>query len=319
MPRSIGAICLFLAAFTATTHSGGLFGTGGVHAESDRACPKVTEGLRSKNVESKSVVVKFVGFTGYPVDLYWVDWNGSEGQREELFPGSASERRTFPGHVFRARQSGSGILLTEFTADSRGKQIVRIEPCDKAKEAYKVEDWTPRDIDLSLVHDQAAPCEPAGKSSQWSCVRKIPPEDVAARNKEQYGFQEADALESNRECARERELTPRLVIGLRVAVAGNLFDTTDNGYSNKNHRLQVSRVTQGPGYLKMSYDPELFKILTGWAKNHSSYWHHENPVSRVDYDNTESIAGCYANTHVSLLLDLRMAQLYMLRHSLLPY
>ena len=211
MPQSISAITLFLAAFTATTQSGGVFGNGGARAESIQDCPSETAGLATESRSDRSVTVKFECLTGYPVDLYWVNWNGQETQREELAPGAVTERQTFPGHVFRMRQAGSGILLKEFTAGPERKAVVAIEPCDKAQEAYKVEDWTPADIDLSLIHDQEAPCEPAGKSSEWSCVRKVPPEDVAARNKELYGFQERDNLPRNSECVRERELTLQLI------------------------------------------------------------------------------------------------------------
>lgn len=78
-----------------------------------------------------------------------------------------------------------------------------------------------------------------------------------------------------------------------------MYETTDDDYSNIQHRQEVQRVTKGPGYLKMSMNPELAALLRDWSTNHSTFWKSENPYSRKGFDNTESIAGCYANTHVS--------------------
>lgn len=81
--------------------------------------------------------------------------------------------------------------------------------------------------------------------------------------------------------------------------------------------VQVNRVTVGPGYLKMSLDPKLWaQLQVGannkpnpdgqlqvWSAKHSHYWDANQttgtPTNARMFDSKESIAGCYANTHVT--------------------
>merc|ERR1712194_529 len=89
-----------------------------------------------------------------------------------------------------------------------------------------------------------------------------------------------------------------------------MSDTADNGYSNRNHRLGVQRVSQGPGYLKMSINPELVKTLTAWAAKHSQFWRNQTIYQKKVFNPAESVGGCYSNTHAFPfgLLDLDNAR-----------
>jgi hypothetical protein len=240
---------------------------------------------KSRSISDKNVKIMFRNAAPFNVDLYWVNFEGQEAQGDELPAGHSTERQTYPGHVFRARQQGSGILLLEQEALDQPKNTVMIKTCTEAAnyKPPKGARFQAPDPELieSLVHDQAASCEPAGESSHWSCVRKMLPEDVSTRNGTAYGFQDADQLEKNGECRRARKIG----------------DTTDDGYSNRRHRESVNRHTKGPGYLKMSMDPAIFKVLKEWAGNHSHLWTNSEPSRSRKYDNAESIGGCYANTH----------------------
>eukprot|EP00656_Telonema_subtile_P034163 TRINITY_DN38289_c0_g1_i1.p1 TRINITY_DN38289_c0_g1~~TRINITY_DN38289_c0_g1_i1.p1 ORF type:complete len:421 (+),score=63.86 TRINITY_DN38289_c0_g1_i1:113-1375(+) len=246
-------------------------------------CPTVTEPARSSSTSSTSIGCRFRNVSPYPIDLYWISFDGKESQHEEIAPGSTVDRQSFPGHIFRSRQVDSGIMVSEYTvAKTPLTQSVEIYPCLEANE-HGGSDYVfkPADVEITktLIHDQGAACEPAGKSSQWSCVRTLPAGQQHLP-KEKYGFNQAELKDS--ECKRARKE----------------FDTTDDSYSNINHRNKIKRVTKGPGYLKMSMKPELFAMLTEWAGNHSEYWKGENPYTRHGFNNAEAIGGCYANTHL---------------------
>jgi len=246
----------------------------------ERECPTTTAGLASDGSSTK-ISVRFVSKVTYPVDVTWVDFNGKEGQRDTLQPGQGTDRNSFQGHIFRVRQTTTGILLQEHTCD-REQPTTHITSCRQATEnAHYMPVFKPNDVEstLSLVHDQAAPCEPAGQSQLWSCVKTLPAGEEHVPKKK-FGFQEADVVGKTQECGER-----------------NLYDTTDDGYSNKKHRLGVKRVTEGPGYLKLSIKPEVMALLKKWSGDRAQFWEAEQPASRRGFINAESIGGCYANTH----------------------
>jgi len=239
---------------------------------------------RSRSNSHQSVDMVFRNSCKFAVDLYWVDTDGQETQGDEISVGNTVERGTFPGHVFRARQQGSGILLFEEEAGESPLNSATIQTCIgaaayKSKDSFKVSGQSAATME-QLLHDQAAACEPAGQSAKWSCVRTVSPIEVAARDGHKYGFHEDDKLASDSACKVHRKVG----------------DTSDNGYSHKNHRDSIKRVTKGPGYLKMSIDPDLFQLIKWWSGNSSHFWLSESKTSR-SYEKAESIAGCYANTH----------------------
>lgn len=182
------------------------------------------------------------------------------------------------------------------TAATPDVQVHETRPCLQAdKHSGIVNGFKPSNVDatMSLIHDQAAPCEPAGQSHQWSCVRTMPAGEEHVP-KERFGFQEADDFAKSQQCQRLRKMS----------------DTADNGYSNRNHRLGVQRVSQGPGYLKMSINPELVKTLTAWAAKHSQFWRNQTIYQKKVFNPAESVGGCYSNTHAFPfgLLDLDNAR-----------
>jgi len=248
-------------------------------------CPAAA--ARSIGGSDTNVVYKIRNAAQFSIDLYWVNHEGKETQPDEILAGGATERQSFEGHVFRARQQGSGILLFEYQLGSDSAQATIVSTCIEAsKYTPSRQQFQAASAELieTLVHDQAAPCHPEGQSSKWSCVRKVLPDQVGARPEGQWGFHEADELKKNADC-RSRKIG----------------DTTDTGYSNKRNRQSVNRVTKGPGYLKMSLDPGLWAQLQVWSAKHSHYWDANattgTPTNSRMFDNKESIAGCYANTH----------------------
>ena len=218
------ALTLFVAIPLPTVSSGSLLKDSATKAL--EKCPAAA--AKSRGGSDTNVVYKIRNRAPFSIDLYWVNSEGKETQPDEILAGGATERQSFSGHVFRGRQQGSGILLFEYQLGSERAQATIVSTCIEASK-YKPsqQQFQVASAIESLVHDQAAPCGPVGQSSKWSCVRKVLPDQVAARPEGQWGFHEADELEKNAECRRARKTG----------------DTTDKGYSNKRNRQSV-RVVQ---------------------------------------------------------------------------
>eukprot|EP00658_Telonema_sp_P-2_P066581 TRINITY_DN55570_c0_g1_i1.p1 TRINITY_DN55570_c0_g1~~TRINITY_DN55570_c0_g1_i1.p1 ORF type:complete len:315 (-),score=68.89 TRINITY_DN55570_c0_g1_i1:230-1174(-) len=145
------------------------------------------------------------------------------------------------------------------------------------------------DLMASLVHDQLAPCPASQGSREWSCVRVVPDSELAARHWSEYGFQPADRLDLCPACKR------RKCNWLRYHVEIHEW------YAELNQRQAIARrVTQGPGFLKMSIPPSLVAQLFQWRKNQSHHWEvpRDDGYTQGGYEHGRIIHGCYTNSHV---------------------
>merc|ERR1712196_660137 len=120
----------------------------------------------------------------------------------------------------------------EYVVETRkGEVLVKVQPCNDIQKADVQPEDHPRKEELvGLVHEQFAPCQPEGKSSLWSCVRKITRDDYDHRPKDgkEYGF------------ATKKEAGGRGVSTM-----------WDFGYVA--HKDKVPRMANTSGFLKMSF------------------------------------------------------------------
>ena len=107
----------------------------------DVQCPEASK--KSQGGSTKSKVAYTIKNTApFAIDLYWVNSVGKEMQpggstvrwRYQMLAGGAIEYQSFPGHVFRARQQGSGILLFEYRLGQHSAQASTVSTCIEAAE-----------------------------------------------------------------------------------------------------------------------------------------------------------------------------------------
>mmetsp|Transcript_28142 Transcript_28142/g.39593 ORF Transcript_28142/g.39593 Transcript_28142/m.39593 type:complete len:435 (-) Transcript_28142:133-1437(-) len=241
------------------------------------ACPKATPKLKSARGGPPARLHVKNTVEDIPIIVVWVDMDGKETGHHDLVPIQSLESNvynTFKGHVFRMYTENHETLLVEHTVTTEGEKYLEIHTCDDVKPvALDAPYVSPYQEEMeALVHDQNAPCVPEDDSSKWSCIKYISKEDYEKRSKDgsnKYGFNST--------------------VEARVARRG-VGDTEDDGYVR--HIPKIPRLTNGKGYLKMSYTKKLKDTLLPWYKLHKK----DGPEDSVERH--EPIPGGYTNSHV---------------------
>mmetsp|Transcript_904 Transcript_904/g.2169 ORF Transcript_904/g.2169 Transcript_904/m.2169 type:complete len:437 (+) Transcript_904:42-1352(+) len=229
-------------------------------------CPKPKE---SRSHEGRNrAKVDFMNGTPLELIMVWLDLDGHEKDVGYIGPADDQEQHTFIGHTFRAYtnsevEGDARILVMEHLVSSEHEDIT-IGVCDGLVERVQAQNAESRNREFeALTHDQAAPCEPPGKSSLWSCVRFVPKEEYAARTSEFYGYATAEE-------AGDR----------------HIGDEFDEGYTQHIHLMP--RLTDGPGFLKMNFTKRLRDALLPWYEERK----------KDSLQRHEPIGGGYTNSQV---------------------
>eukprot|EP00854_Cymbomonas_tetramitiformis_P026454 gene26454-32455_t len=201
--------------------------------------------MESSGSATERAVVLFVNNIPEDVDVFWVNVQGIELPQHVVRAESNLTVQSFVGHCFRLRVS-SGLLVGQLEA-TLPSQLSVVAPCKELDGAPLV------DPDLansykSLIHSVAAPCEPAGHSTKYSCIRRGTFEHD---DKWKYGYQKRDNQHPQSLYQTEAEIP--------------------------NYVPRIPKFSKGPGFLKMSMPPELARFLI-------QFWDTERARSIVPHE-----------------------------------
>jgi hypothetical protein len=141
-------------------------------------------------------------------------------------------------------------LLKEHVVANRVKDaVIIVGDCDELTTVFEQRLAKIDQQMTELVHDQAAPCLPHDDSSKWSCVHHLSKEDYETRLKDHagtlYGFNSTDESQQR-------------AIG----------DTVDKVWSKQIPK--IPRLSNSPGYLKMSFTQRMKDVLLPWYEQHKA-------------------------------------------------
>ena len=202
-----------------------------------KPCPAADANLKSLNKGDGKVSVTFRSQIDEELQVYWMTRDGEEHDVGILEPLGEVMHQSFEGHAFRVRRmlgrrrSSPRPLLGRTT-----RQRVSSRRAGAAL-ARSLKLLVTRAAEFeALLHAPDKKCE--GPSHEWSCVRYLHEEDLRQRDPRDYGLQPG-------EVSKHRE-----------------FKTVDESYVSQ--IPQIPRVTDGPGYAKMSFTQPLHDALTDW-------------------------------------------------------
>jgi hypothetical protein len=203
-----------------------------------KPCPAADANLKSLNRGDGKVSVTFRSQIDEELQVYWMTRDGEEHDVGILEPLGEVMHQSFEGHAFRVRRMlGEKEVVAETLLGRTTRQRVLIEACGAALAAQSEAPLSPRAAEFeALMHAPDKKCE--GPSHEWSCVRYLHEEDLRQRDPRDYGLQPG-------EVSKHRE-----------------FKTVDESYVSQ--IPQIPRVTDGPGYAKMSFTQPLHDALTDW-------------------------------------------------------
>ena len=203
-----------------------------------KPCPAPNTNLKSLNRGDGKVSVTLRSQIDEELQVYWMTRDGEEHDVGILEPMGEVMHQSFEGHAFRVRRTlGEKEVVAETLLARTTRQRVVIEACGAALAAQSEAPLSPRAAEFEeLLHAPDKKCE--GPSHEWSCVRYLHEEDLRQRDPRDYGLQPG-------EVSKHRE-----------------FKTVDESYVSQ--IPQIPRVTDGPGYAKMSFTQPLHDALTDW-------------------------------------------------------
>ena len=203
-----------------------------------KPCPAADANLKSLNRGDGKVSVTFRSQIDEELQVYWMTRDGEEHDVGILESLGEVMHQSFEGHAFRVRRMlGEKEVVAETLLGRSTRQRVLIEACGAALAAQSEAPLSPRAAEFEeLLHAPDKKCE--GPSHEWSCVRYLHEEDLRKRDPRDYGLQPG-------EVSKHRE-----------------FKTVDESYVSQ--IPQIPRVTDGPGYAKMSFTQPLHDALTDW-------------------------------------------------------
>jgi hypothetical protein len=241
----------------------------------DDKCPVPEEGFSSINADGGKASFTAENLTPFTLEWFWLDFSGNEIFLGIVDPFFVRRDQSYFGHAFRAysvatdRVPRTLVFEKRLTVGDPESKLKKIKSCgvlaDDEREHPRQLDGGKGKLFESLTHNQKAPCEPADDSSKWSCVRFIPKDKYQERlqkNPELFGF------------LNEEEAAPRAV-----------GETVDTGYVSQIPIMP--RVSDGPGFLKMSFSPRLREVLAWFAQ-----------AKQTNMTRASIVPGHYTNNHI---------------------
>jgi len=263
-------------------------------------CPQPTSTLKSKRHGESTLLQVTNHVEGIPIVMVWVDMYGQETDHHDLVPlqsGDTGKYETFLHHVFRFYTLEHHELLLEYTVEEKDHHV-HVTICDDVTpiDLEGIYDSPYREEMEALVHDQTAPCLPANDSTKWSCIRYISTQDYEAR----LAAAAAAATSSKDGSTTTTTTTTTYGFASRQETQGtrSIGDTVDHGYSR--HIPQIPRLTNGKGYLKMSFTQRMKEVLLPW------YALHKKDAPQDAVERHEPIPGGYTNSHVVTMSKLNL-------------
>ena len=250
-----------------------------------KPCPAADHQLKSLNKGDGRVSVTFRSQIDEELQVYWMTRDGEQHDVGILEPLGEVMHQSFEGHAFRVRRMlGEKEVVAETLLGRSTRQRVLIEACGAALAAQSEAPSSPRAAEFeALLHAPDKPCE--GPSHEWSCVRYLHEEDLRQRDPRDYGLQPG-------EVSKHRE-----------------FKTVDESYISQ--IPQIPRVTDGPGYAKMSFTRPLHDALTDWYRERRNDSMKPHGVIPGGYTNNDKVLIDKVNldecpaTHRAIVRELR--------------
>ena len=250
-----------------------------------KPCPAPDANLKSLNRGDGKVSVTFRSQIDEELQVYWMTREGEQHDVGILEPLGEVMHQSFEGHAFRVRRMlGEQEVVAETLLGRSTRQRVLVEACGAALAAQSEAPVSPRAAEFeALLHAPDKPCE--GPSHEWSCVRYLNEEDLRQRDPRDYGLQPG-------EVSKHRE-----------------FKTVDESYVSQ--IAQIPRVTDGPGYAKMSFTRPLHDALTDWYRERRNDSMKPHGVIPGGYTNNDKVLIDKVNldefpaTHRAIVRELR--------------
>ena len=250
-----------------------------------KPCPAADVNLKSLNKGDGRVSVTFRSQIDEELQVYWMTRDGEQHDVGILEPLGEVMHQSFEGHAFRVRRMlGEKEVVAETLLGRSTRQRVLVEACGAALAAQSEAPVSPRAAEFEdLLHAPDKPCE--GPSHEWSCVRYLHEEDLRQRDPRDYGLQPG-------EVSKHRE-----------------FKTVDESYISQ--IPQIPRVTDGPGYAKMSFTRPLHDALTDWYRERRNDSMKPHGVIPGGYTNNDKVLIDKVNldefpaTHRAIVRELR--------------
>lgn len=223
-------------------------------------CPEVTAHWPTLHQENGGFEVSLSvdNQSALPLKVFWVSFEGDEVENCEIESGGSIPVQTYSNHHFRIYgKATSGddsddddqlVLLKEHkVAETPKDAVLIVGDCDEIAAIFEKRIASLDEQMRALAHDQAAPCLPQDDSSKWSCVHHISKQDYEARLANHagtlYGFNSTEE-----------------------ALTRDIGETVDKVWS---HQIPlIPRISQSPGYLKMSFTKRMQEVLLPWYGQH---------------------------------------------------
>jgi hypothetical protein len=225
-------------------------------------CPKDGDQYAVSSNKGGAAQVLMTNDADMDISIWWVDFQGNEVYRG--VQGAGYDRRapfgSFLGHVFRIRSLIDDRILMDYMVDGDTSNHP-VGDCGYNDPAAQMNQTRWPEFDALVGQD--SPCV-GENSGSWSCVKWVSPEEIASRNKLDYGFHEGDD-------------TPR---------GRTAHEQVDTGYTSQ--QPYITNVTEyDGGFLKMQMTQKMKDILYPWYEERL-----EDSVELHDI-----IAGGYTNSH----------------------
>lgn len=250
-----------------------------------KPCPAPDANLKSVHRGDAKASVTFRSAVNEELEVIWLNHQGEEHNQGLLEPLGETTHQSFEGHAFRIRRTvGAREVVAEAFLDSKRSRRISVEACGDALALQSEAPLSPRSSEFEqLLHAPDKPCE--GPSQQWSCVRYLHEDDLRKRDPRDYGLQPG-------EVGKHRE-----------------FKTVDESYVSQ--ISSIPRVSDGPGYAKMSFTQPLHAALTDWYQERRNDSMKPHGVIPGGYTNNDKVLIDKVNldefpaTHRAVVRELR--------------
>lgn len=156
-----------------------------------KPCKPPIANLHSMNIpDTHKVKVIFTNTMLEDAEVYWINFEGTAVFSGLVGASGVEVHNSHLGHAFRVKdERGNTVheVLLRSEDEKDGTINIKLDPCGDGVTSHALLYGKGRDEEFKkITHKQDAKCE--GDKSEWSCVRHVSKEEIAARPKEMYGF-----------------------------------------------------------------------------------------------------------------------------------